>query len=171
MKARISDFSKTTGFYDCQYPWPDDCFVQSGDRGIVITDKGSYRTAFFEAFPRSPNTFIRGEGETIQAAEAQAWGEYQRVSSCPGPNGHEFEARGYENGAGICKHCGMFSTNVIPPIHPCAICGSLTWYSKDNNGLWYCKEHYAQIPDDALTHSQRFLRDMMKDAPAREVEP
>jgi hypothetical protein len=81
--------------YDCLKDWPEDCFVQCGGDGIVFeegsleetfksedgllktiatvigspTEKKHYRTAFFEAFPKKPSCFIRGEGTTIQEAE------------------------------------------------------------------------------------------------------
>lgn len=96
--------------------WPDDCMVQWGDSGVVLreADKGgSYRTAFFEAFPRNPNTFIRGEGATVGDAEASAFAKFQKYQAC---DGHEFERRGYTNGAGFCKHCGFFGSKAFEPI-------------------------------------------------------
>lgn len=134
--ARVS-FSRDP--YECAKPWPEDCFVQAGKNGIVFRngsldevlqnpEKGletvaavvgaipdppaSYRTAFFEAFPRSPDTFIRGEGKDIQEAEAKAWAKYSKHVACPG---HEFEKRGYKNGGGFCKHCNMFSSKAFEP--------------------------------------------------------
>ena len=113
--------------YECVHEWPKGGCVQCGSSGIVFTGKNSleealadplmtivttlapeevaqasplthYRTAFFEAFPHEPQTFIRGEGVDIAAAEADAWAQYQRCRSCPG---HGVEARGYENGRGV----------------------------------------------------------------------
>lgn len=81
--------------YSCKKPWDDDIFVQCGGNGIVLsqtdfqkilsdpkesldtlkaiagepTNKKHYRTAFFEAFPKKPNCFLRGEGKTIEEAE------------------------------------------------------------------------------------------------------
>jgi hypothetical protein len=160
-------------FYECQRDWPEDCFVQGGDNGIVFTQKDAfedilstpdpldmlntivtgegqahYRTAFFEAFPNNPDTFIRGEGPTIQAAEESAWQQFQKFLACPGPNGHEFEARGYENGAGFCKHCGMFGSHVIAPIHNCCNCGQPTWYHKDIQGDWWCQTREPTMPEE-----------------------
>jgi len=37
--------------YVCLKPWPESCFVQCGDKGIVMSQEGNYTTAFFEAFP------------------------------------------------------------------------------------------------------------------------
>ena len=127
---------------------------------VLAGRKKHYRTAFFEAFPRNPNTFIRGEGKTIAEAESQAWEEYQRVAACPG---HEFEARGYENGGGLCKHCGMFGSKVIAPIHPCPSCGVLNWYSKDALGRFWCKDHWLDAPKDCLSEEAIKLRELHAD--------
>ena len=139
--AKRSMLSSTREPYVCAFAWPEDCFVQCGDNGFVFTQKGGmqaalsdpvaakqavdailgltppeeapdhYRTAFFEAAPKSPDTFIRGEGTTIEDAEKDAWDQWQRVRGCPG---HEYETRGYTNGAGFCRHCGLFSSGVFP---------------------------------------------------------
>lgn len=122
--------------YACLKTWPQDCMVQCGGRGLVfpgghlekvlskktkdplkgltdaIADTDTYETAFFEAFPNNPSTFIRGEGKTIEDAEASAWKQFQKFSAC---KGHEYEKRGYKNGAGFCKNCGMFKSKVFEP--------------------------------------------------------
>lgn len=135
--------------YTCQYDWSD-VRIQAGDRGIVFTDKKpySYRTAFFEAFPDEPCTFIRGEGTTIADAEKEAWRKWQRILACPG---HEFERRGYKNGAGFCKHCGMFASKIFPPDEYCVTCGKPTYWTEDTDGNWYCKEHERDKPLDKWT--------------------
>ena len=121
--------------------WPEDCYVQWGSSGIVFTGgkgmnydietiakaisgdtesvkatvellKQSYNTAFFEAFPKSPSTFIRGEGKTIEDAERQAFNKLTKYLACAR---HEFERRGYTNGAGFCKHCGLFKSKAFDP--------------------------------------------------------
>ena len=104
----------------CQKPWPEDCFVQCGGSGIVIGngEKDSYKTAFFEAFPKEPKTFIRGEGNDVAAAEDEAWGKYQKILAC---DGHEFVRYGTEHG--VCKKCKLFQTNIFPPEASCSVCG------------------------------------------------
>lgn len=123
--------------YICAHPWPDDCFVQSGDCGVVFS-RGSlddidtdpigvleraknvlsgdaatgYATAFFEAFPRSPSTFIRGEGASVFQAEDAAWTKWVRYRSCAHAT---FKKRGYTNGGGFCVDCGMFSGHAFEP--------------------------------------------------------
>lgn len=98
--------------------WPEDCYVQWGGQGVVLAKKesgGCYYTAFFEAFPKNPKTFIRGEGATVAEAEQSAFQKFKRYLACPG---HEFERRGYTNGAGFCKHCSLFKSNAFEPIPP-----------------------------------------------------
>lgn len=92
--------------------WPDDCTVQWGSHGLVLSQKpdGSYKTAFFEAFPKGGG-FIRGEGETLADAEASAFAKYLKISACD----HGWSRKGYTNGGAICRHCGAFQA-VFRPI-------------------------------------------------------
>lgn len=167
--------------YRCRFEWT--CFVQCGASGIVFTDRKMqdaldapvdalkeaaegdparvYTTAFFEAFPNDPDTFIRGEGVTIEEAEKKAWGEFQRISAC---RNHEFERRGYTNGAGFCRHCGLFSGKAFQPSEICVICGVNTYYTSDFDGKWYCAEHERSIPDEKLRPFQKELRDLLSKA-------
>lgn len=127
------------------HAWPDDCYVQWGASGIVLSKTGARKTAFFEAFPTAPKTFIRGEGNTVAEAEAAAFAKYERQTACPG---HEFERGSYRNGAGICKHCRMFSSEVFEPLETCVVCGKPTYYTYgvDAQGIshWYCEQHEDQ---------------------------
>lgn len=98
--------------YSASKPWPEDCVVQWGRRGLVVNRKGpphSYRTAFFEAFP--DDKFFRGEGENLETAEDACFVKYERFLSCPG---HEYSRRGYTNGGGFCRHCGDFAVAFKP---------------------------------------------------------
>ena len=150
--------------YPCKHEWPEDCSVQCGDQGLVFAHPKSYYTAFFvfEAFPRNPDTFIRGEGETIEAAEEDCWQKYQKTLSCPG---HEFEDRGRKDGAGWCKHCRLFSSKAfVKLLHPCCVCGELTHHIQDTKGLWYCFGHGGRIPDENLTPDQLAMRQAFKEA-------
>src|SRR5271157_4048947 len=127
---------------ELHHPW--NCFCQAGDRGIVFDGKGGYDTAFFEAFPREPlSTFIRGEGKDIVEAEEAGWREWQKNLAC---GEHEWERRGYRNGAGFCKKCGAFKPSAFDPLEKCVVCGKATYYHEDAVGDWYCKEHVREIP-------------------------
>jgi len=125
-------------FHECQHDWPEDCFVQCGNEGIVLTPKGSYNTAFFEAFPKNPNTFIRGEGKEIPEAENNCWQHWQKILKC---SKHEYKHHGLD-GHGLCIHCGMFASNVLEPIAKCCKCGSKRYSTIDD--IHYCKIHYAE---------------------------
>jgi hypothetical protein len=164
MKTARKSFGKD---YPCKFDWDEDCFVQCGSSGIVLgkgslqevfdsenplqtlgeaaCDESSYITAFFEAFPNNPSTFIRGEGKTIEEAEEQAWKKCQKYKNCPE---HEFERGKYTNGAGICKNCGMFSSKVFEPLTKCVICDKPTYFTTDIDDNFYCEEHESHIPED-----------------------
>lgn len=158
MRRTIDRGSLESGTYTCQYDWPTDCFVQCGGSGLVVAAKsmdeafadpvetvgqvlgvteapqGSYRTAFFEAFPRNPNTFLRGEGTTIEEAETAAWKKYQTHSACEHP---AFEKRGYTNGAGFCVECDMFSSKHFAPWENCKHC-DYPIYPNENGECFHC---------------------------------
>lgn len=156
----------STGFftkdraYDCQYNWPEDCKVQCGEKGMVFSKKGNYRTAFFEAFPRNPDTFIRGEGETLQAAETSAWEKYQKHCGCElnHDDPDNFERRGYKNGAGFCKACGLFKGSCFEPTTRCHNCDTPTYHTSDAKGRWWCDKCADLIPEEDLSEIQKMLR-------------
>jgi hypothetical protein len=103
-----------------RHPWPADCEVQGGARGVVFTDSAPYRTAFVEAFP---GTFIRGEGKTIAEAEDACWAKYERLAACLHDQG--FARRDYVNGCGFCRRCG-------------------TWFGSDVTGFDPLPEYYER---------------------------
>lgn len=112
--------------YACKQPWPDDCFVQSGGFGVVLRSQakgGVYRTAFFEAFPKEPKCFIRGEGDSVEDAEAQAYRKLQKHLACA----HEFE-RLNDKGRGKCIHCNLAIDNALPSLNVCESCDKVGAY-------------------------------------------
>lgn len=132
--------------YDCTKEWSEDCFVQCGGGkqglGLVIDTKNKrvYRTAFFEAFPKEPKTFIRGEGETIEDAENNAWNKYQAILNC---EQHDFER--FQSTHGKCKHCALVLTNYFPPENECKVCGMKhVGYTLDNEES-YCQKHFIEF--------------------------
>lgn len=122
------------GDYDCFFEWPENCYVQCGDKGIVGSSKGVYETAFFEAFPKEPSTFIRGEGANIKDAEYNAWQKYNKYLAC---NHHEYKRHREDSEHGICIHCGLFTSHVFAPVYQCSVC------QKNEVALAYDKEHYC----------------------------
>lgn len=117
--------------------WPDDCTVQWGGRGIVISEDSVRGTAFFEAFPVAKG-FFRGEGKSVEDAEAACFKKWAAFSICDHKWGRGFivESRGvefkhgrmrpklrgkthYTNGGAICKKCKAFAS-MFKPVH--ALC-------------------------------------------------
>jgi hypothetical protein len=122
--------------YTLRHDWPADCFVQGGRKGVVL-GKNPYQTAYFEAFP---DTFIRGEGDTLEDAEDACWAKYKQRLACPK---HEWETRGFTNGAGFCKHCGTFQSKVFTGEdlgQYCEDCSAPTTWSRVGE-WWFCELH------------------------------
>lgn len=120
-----------------RHDWPSDLHANAGKSGLVLAGKDSYQTAFFEA--SFGGYFIRGEGESVADAEDAAWAKYQRYEACPG---HEYETRGYTNGAGFCKHCGRFKSEVFTLKEigsVCEVCGDDM--DSEIAGRMFCSEH------------------------------
>jgi len=122
--TKVSQHLKNTG-YQISCTWPKACRVQWGAGGIVFSRSGNYRTAFFEAFPNDgAGGFIRGEGETIEAAEQSAFSQWKKQAQCDAQGGHAWsrtrrlkdgKTRTYSNGGCFCTKCGAFKT-VMKPI-------------------------------------------------------
>lgn len=128
--------------YECVFDWPDDCFVQCGENGLVISaSKEDYNTAFFEAFPKNPSTFIRGEGKNIMDAEQQAWNKHNKYLAC---EKHEYRRHREDSEHGICIHCGLFTTHVFAPVYSCDICQKKE-VSLEYDNKYYCLEHFISI--------------------------
>lgn len=158
--------SKSSGEpYECIQPWPEDCSVQCGGHGIVLpsgslekvltsdkpigelakaaAEKESYTTAFFEAFPKTPSCFIRGEGKSIEEAEEKAYEKFKSILNC---KGHDFESRGRKDGYGYCKYCSLSMSGVLPILNKCCKCNEPTNWTTDDKGRYYCKKHARVMP-------------------------
>lgn len=140
MKEAKNSFGKP---YPCQMAWPNDCYVQCGDSGLVLGED-PYETAFFEAFPKNPSTFIRGEGSTIAEAELSAWQQYQGYLNC---SEHSFKRyRSEDSTHGICTHCKLFLSNIFEPLTSCKCCGKqgvkFSLYTDEQSV--YCLTHYLE---------------------------
>ena len=144
---------------ECKMPWPEDCKVQCGRRGIVGTKDGkTYYTAFFEAFP---GTFIRGEGEIIEEAERACWEKFQTYNAChlDHTDPENFERRSYKNGAGFCKECGYFGSKMFEPSEECCQCGAKTFHTQDTQNRWWCEDCSDGVPEEFLTSLQKSMRE------------
>lgn len=132
--------------------WPDDCTVQWGGSGLVLSQKpgGSYGTAFFEAFPKSGG-FIRGEGETIALAEAKALEKFRRESVCQ----HRWGRDRWTNGGALCRSCGAFQSVFSPIVKLGAWKEALTPFELDHIASGYLRPR-----EDRDTRSRRYHRRM-----------
>ena len=131
-----------------QFDWGK-TYIQGGDSGIVFSKKGSYRTAFMEAFPKihGMGTFIRGEGDGIQAAEQQCWEIYQRMLNC---KGHEWDRHVHgalrEDGYAQCKHCKMCTSDALEPLTTCSVSDKPTKKTFGDGHI--CHTHYFELPEE-----------------------
>lgn len=148
--ARSASSSRGTQ-YICKKPWPSSCFVQCGAKGVVLSAAGNYQTAFFEAFP---DTFIRGEGSTVEEAEACAWEDYQHQLNCPG---HDYVRRGNSE-HGSCRHCGRFQTNAFKPAHSCSVCGK-PHVNLDFYNAHLCLKHFLELARDPFRNGVHYGSD------------
>lgn len=117
--------------------WPEDCLVQWGRSGLVLSKTNPYTTAFIEAFPADGSAgFIRAEGDTLEEAERKGLESWKRKKACFDNGGHrwarglrlaDFEDRKrkavqipklntYTNGGCFCLGCMSFQT-AMKPIH------------------------------------------------------
>lgn len=159
--------------HPAQYPWPAETQVSAG-RGVVLSKEPgkSYSTLFMEVYPPGAS-FIRGEGTTAAECEDSAWKQYLSALSCPGTESmqHEFEPRGYKNGAGFCKHCNTFKSEAFTGEQlgqHCLVCGIGTTYhwQRDDDGEFeflcreHCSDHRGPI-DGQGKHSLEELLDAL----------
>jgi hypothetical protein len=149
-------FSKQGG-YEAKHPWPAETVVSAGN-GIVFRrnakegEPRSYSTLFMEVYPPGAS-FIRGEGKSPEDCEEAAWAKYQLALNCSDRSGtHNWEARGYQNGAGFCSRCNTFGSQVFTGEQLgqlCKICGAGTTYHSQKDQStgaeeFLCEEHYEE---------------------------
>lgn len=100
--------------------------VQGGDGGLVFAPGGvSSVKAFVECFPEG--SFIRGQGASLAEADDECWAKLQSYTGCE----HQWEARRYRNGGGLCKLCGQFGSEVFTAEQLglfCTTCGVPTFH-------------------------------------------
>ena len=119
---------------------------------------------YIEAFPdvNGIGTYIGTHGSSFEECENILWDEYQRYLSCPE---HEFvrddEEHHYSNGAGVCKHCGLFASNVLEPETQCDNCcihtANLTPILRDNKIQYLCEDCYSKAKWEEKLYC-RYLR-------------
>lgn len=170
MKPKLARRSFNKEPYVCQKPWPEECFVQCGGNGIVFVTnpedkkeaeeikedapaKKSYRTAFFEAFPKSPKCFIRGEGDFVEEAEARAFEKFNKILAC---TNHEWDRRGRPDGYCYCTKCPL-SGMYLEPLTKCTVCQVPTTGYTDKHSVHYCVTHYFKLSADEVIEDKEFM--------------
>ncbi|OXX41375.1 hypothetical protein B9J93_20135 [Vibrio sp. V17_P4S1T151] len=142
--------------YETRYDWGK-THLQAGESGIVISrGKGSYMTAFFEAFPKVSGfgTFIRGEGKDIDEAEKNAWEKFQKQLACVE---HHWNRKVHgsvrTDGYAQCECCGLRAT-ALEPTTKCSKCEKNT--AREFGDGFLCDDHfYELIFQDFLNEENR----------------
>ncbi|WP_371793098.1 hypothetical protein OG285_32735 [Streptomyces sp. NBC_01471] len=146
---------RSQGPCEVRHPWPAETAVCAVSGVVLIRnakegERTSYTMLFMEVYPPEA-AFIRGEGATPEACEDTAWAKYQRALNCSdGSGSHNWEARGYRNGAGFCSRCGTFGSQIITSEQLdqfCRVCGTGTTYHRDTDNAagtttFLCEERY-----------------------------
>lgn len=125
-------------------PWGDEIEILQGGGGYVPLDTNTKRRPFFVEV-MAPDIYIRGEGETLEAAEKVAWQKYQNRQTCAE---HEYETRGYTNGAAFCIHCKGFFGNVYTAEElgvRCSVCNIFSNYTRLPDDSHMCQPCYETM--------------------------
>lgn len=169
-----------------RHPWPDETSVSAGE-GVVFRrapkpgEPATYTTLFIEVYPPGA-AFIRGEGVTPQECENSAWTQYRLALDCSDSSGsHDWETRGYRNGAGFCSRCNTFGSRVFTGEQLgqfCRVCNAGTthhWEKEEATGeyTFLCKDHYeerrpARRPGDG--HPLKRLFELLDEDDKRQEE-
>lgn len=144
---------RTVGPYEARHPWPAETVVSAGKGAVFVRnpkegEPHSYTTLFMEVYPPGA-AFIRGQAETPEGCENACWRKYQLALNCSDNSGsHDWEPRGYQNGAGFCSRCNTFGSEVFTGEQLgqfCATCQEPTmWHSEKNAEgelIFVCEEH------------------------------
>lgn len=160
--------------YGAKHPWPADTTVSAG-KGLVLRrnpkdgEPSSYTTLFMEVYPPGA-AFIRGEGDSPEACENAAWAKYQLALNCAdGGAAHDWESRGYRNGAGFCSRCDTFGSKVFTGEQlgqHCKTCGVGTTYHWHKNEAgteeFLCEDHYETDRPEWWTPSRQSFSELLE---------
>ena len=169
---------KCGDYYYVQYNWPEKTFFNihidpSYDEMVSVSgveipglnkEEHDSKLYYIEAFPdvNGIGTYIGAHGNSFEECENILWEEYQRYLSCPK---HEFirddGTHHYSNGAGVCKHCGLFASNVLEPETQCDNCcihtANLSPILRDNKIQYLCEDCYSKAKWEEKLYC-RYLR-------------
>lgn len=116
--------------YKYQYDWQD-CQIINIERETTFLVSNPFIEIMFE------HTLIRGDGETVEAAETEAYNQYIAIINC---SFHSYE-RTNDSGRGQCTKCNHI-TNNLEDISKCKHCTKkpVCYYFYDH----VCYEHYSK---------------------------
>lgn len=149
MKAKISyNYFKYESKIET---WPEGtCLVPHEDENTWIFDKEKddyiINDYYFEIYSKNPDSYFSSpSAKTLEEAERLGYEKFLNYVNC---TGHEFERRNYKNGAGFCKHCGLFKSKAFLPSTLCTICKEPTNFAYDSEKNYYCKIHEIEIKEE-----------------------
>lgn len=104
---------------------------------------GSVSMEVFTHEPENAATMLGADGITFEECEEKCWEKYQEYQRCQ----HTFTRESpdgvhYTNGAGFCKHCGMFKSKAFEPETVCTACGKHANLFSTLNGEHLCENCY-----------------------------
>lgn len=130
--------------YECKKEWDDNCKIQCGTNKFhMVESLPVYYNAFFEVF--IDDDYIRGEGETLEIAEENAFKKLEKMKKCVNHTYKEIEnTRNLK-----CTKCYHVLANSIKPKTVCDVC------KKAHSGLQfqnkkYCIAHFIEKIESLL---------------------
>ena len=135
-------FNYSNEFYVLRHDWPMDTVWNFN----FFKSDGPYVEVFINS-PKNAETFDAAYGETFEECEDILWKRYQNYINCV----HEFSRNSpkgvhYSNGAGFCKHCGMFRSEAFEPETICEECGKNANLVKRLDGSSVCLDCLENTP-------------------------
>ena len=140
-------------YYELKYDWREDTYFNIN--GPAECQKELYIREgwdidyYMEVFTRYENaeTYKGVHGNSFEDCEEKLWNKIQKYIECE----HEFVRDSptgihYSNGAGFCKHCGMFKSKAFEPETKCMKCGKNANLNKCINGEEVCDDCYEELP-------------------------
>lgn len=152
--VKFNHYAPKKPYYFLRFDWPENTIFNingpSTDEAKEMLEKQGYKIEYYmEVFLNTENvdTFDGVHGTSFEECETKLWDKYQKYIKC----NHEFIRESpcgthYSNGAGFCKHCGMFKSKAFEPETKCMKCGKNANLNKCVNGESVCIDCYRELP-------------------------
>lgn len=132
MKIRTGIFTDNYN-YSAKKNWPVDTAMQAGGGSIDGIGKIIFLEANFKDY------YVRGEGNTIEEAESNAFKLYEKYMNCD----HSFTRMGDDSRIGVCNKCSLKKRDFFELISKCAICEKIGAAHHFDKKI-YCFNHYKE---------------------------